>query len=366
MSFSASRTDLARRCLWWARETSPRTEKNSAAAIAGTERHAEIAEALTTGHADQPYGKAVLSAWQPKNALVEITFEFDCSTGQTAIIESVGRNYPRRPGCIYGTADAIDGAHVIDWKTGRKAPKAENNGQLLTLAVMARAAMTIKTKITGTIVRVSPDAVIFDDTSFDDLELDAHAEWLRKIPELIENSEPVPGVHCRKNFCPAYGVCPATSDGVQLVTLSPRKLARTACEIKNAEHAAWQYQMLRQAQATIDAAWTAITEYTQKNGDISLSTGQTWGPEIAKRTNFIATANAQRAITETVGPENAHAAYTIAITRTGIRAAAKKRAAETGESIAAVEREIVSALNSVGAVEITEHITFKEKQNDDR
>ena len=368
MKFSASKSSLAKHCLWWAREDSPCSEAVGSAASDGRERHAAIEQALIDGVSHHPYGKAVLADRIFDSVITEIAFEFDCVTGKAAVVDAKDRSYARKSGCVYGTADAImktkTGVLLVDWKTGSFPVKAEGNGQLLTLAVMASSAMVLTDPISVAIAHVTPDGVTWDIVAVDDIELDSHAEWLKKIPPSIESSQPKPGTHCRGDFCPSYGMCPATNDGAKLVapTTLNRKLAATSHEIVNADHAAWQYQMLRQAQAAMNAAWAALTEYAGKTGGVDLPDGSKWGPSTTRRTQIEATPRALTAITNAVGVANASNAYSISITRAGIRSAARAKSAETGESIAEIERQIMADLEAVGAVIVNETVTYKESK----
>lgn len=372
MKFSASKTSLAHHCLWWAREGSPCSESVSSAASEGRERHAAIEQALIDGESHHPYGKSVLADRIFDHVITEIAFEFECVTGKAAVVDAKERSYARRPSCVYGTADAImkteTGFLIVDWKTGSFPVKADGNGQLLTLAVMARSAMALTEPISVAIAHVTPDGVSWDIVAVDDIELDSHAEWLKKIPQSIESAKPNPGAHCRGDFCPSYGLCPATNEGAKLVAPSAlnRKLATTSKEIANADHAAWQYQMLRQAQAAMNAAWAALTEYAGKTGGVVLPDGSTWGPSTTRRTQIEATPRALTAITNAVGVANASSAYSITITRAGVRSAARAKSAETGDSIAEIERRIMADLEAVGAVIVNETTTYKETKNDTR
>lgn len=366
MKFSASKSTLANHCLWWAREDSPCSEAVGSAASKGRERHTAIERALIDGESHHPYGKTVLADLKFDPVITEIAFEFDCVTGKSAVVDAKDRSYARKSGCVYGTADAImktkTGVLIVDWKTVSFPVRADGNGQLLTLAVMARSAMALTDSISVAIAHVTPDGVTWDVVAVDDIELDSHAEWMKKIPQSIESSQPKPGSHCRGEFCPSYGLCPATNEGAKLVAPSAlnRKLAATSKEIANADHAAWQYQMLRQAQAAMNAAWAALTEYAGKNGGVDLPDGSKWGPSTTRRTQIAASPDALRVITGIVGPMHAGEAYSITITRAGIRAAARAKAAETDQSIAGIEQDIMSALDSVGAVSQNETTAYKE------
>jgi hypothetical protein len=285
--------------------------------------------------------------------------EYDPQTRSGSVVNARDRAYKRRPDRLYGTADFIAVTKsatliVCDWKTGRYAPPATDNAQLLTLAVMASAAYDLP--VTGLVIaHVRDDAVKVDLWAPDELDLAAHAAWLASLTDAaIEASEPQRGDHCRKLFCASYGLCPATSGGVdRLVTIKPKySLARSASAIKSADHAAWQYEALRQAKAELATLWGALAEYVGRHGAIEIGDGVTWGPKTSTRREVDADADGIYGVLRDVVGQDADTAFVPHVTVASLKRAARAAAQRTGESIASVEKRLFSALEEKKIVEV--------------
>lgn len=372
--FSASKSELARHCLWWARPDSPQaTGATSDAALAGRAAHKLIETALRGGFvADTQADEAfdwVEATYIGCRILCEVAFEFDIATGTTRVIDAAYRTYPRKLGHLYGTADTVffsgDELHIVDWKTGNSAPSATENAQLLTLAVFAQSAM--HAPVTRVVIaHVTPDGVNADAWDVDAVDLAAHAAWLQSIPAAIEASTPTPGPWCRRDYCESYGLCPATTgqtDALVPASALARKfpLVRSASEITTPDHAAFVYEFARRAKAEIANLWAVLAEYTARHGAIELPDGQSWGPSETTRTSVDSTPEALAAITATLGA-HADKALEFSTSLTAIHAASKAYAIESGEKIAVVERRVLSALNAAGAIQKKTHVRHEEKR----
>lgn len=374
--FSASKSELARHCLWWAKPDSPQaTETTSEAALAGRAAHKAIEAAILGQHTRDPIATEAVY-WVDASGydrgyglMTEVAFEFGIATGAARIIDAAGRTYPRKPGHLYGTADAIffgcGELHLVDWKTGNSAPSATENAQLLTLAVFAQSAM--RAPVTRVIIaHVTPDGVNADAWDVDAVDLAAHAAWLQSIPARIADSTPTPGTWCRRDYCESYGLCPATTgqtDALVPASALARKfpLVRSASEITTPDHAAFVYEFARRAKAEIANLWAVLAEYTARHGAIELPDGQQWGPSETTRTSVDSTPEALQAITATLGA-HADKALEFSTSLTAIHAASKAYALESGEKIAVVERRVMSALQAVGAVTKKSHVRHEERK----
>ncbi len=122
------------------------------------------------------------------------------------------REYPSNKAAFYGTADVVvldkRSAHVIDWKTGRRADS--HRAQLLSLALMVAEAHKLD-HVTATAAYVDLKTGKVKTESFvaDSFDLHVHAGTLVRVfkGRAMEGEMPgpTPGKHCF--FCPALG-CP--------------------------------------------------------------------------------------------------------------------------------------------------------------
>lgn len=121
------------------------------------------------------------------------------------------REYPNRPGRVYGTADVVmlgkGAAHVIDWKTGRKSD--DHEAQLKTLALMVADAEHVNhVRATAVYVNLQTAKVSEQTWLFDAFDLHLHAGAIATLARQLADakaSQPNPGKHCF--FCHAVG-CP--------------------------------------------------------------------------------------------------------------------------------------------------------------
>jgi hypothetical protein len=123
------------------------------------------------------------------------------------------REYPRDPSAFYGTADVVlldgrGGAHVCDWKTGRRSDG--HRAQLLSLALMVAEAHKVdRVQATAVYVDLKTGKVKTESFVVDSFDLHVHAGLLVRIfkSRVVAGAmpDPVPGKYCF--FCPAVG-CP--------------------------------------------------------------------------------------------------------------------------------------------------------------
>lgn len=121
------------------------------------------------------------------------------------------RQYPNRPGRVYGTADVVirskDFVHVIDWKTGRKSK--DHPAQLRSLALMETVVRPVSSaKSSAVYVNLQSAKVTSEDEILDTFDLHVHAGAIVAAMKDIladEKPAPVPGDYCF--HCPAIG-CP--------------------------------------------------------------------------------------------------------------------------------------------------------------
>ena len=121
------------------------------------------------------------------------------------------RDYPNKPGCIYGTADVVVtvrvSVHVYDWKTGQKSD--DHEAQLATLALAAAEAHGVEHATASAVyVNLKSGKVTPHTRIFDTFDLHIHASQIvaKSIEHVADKMPwPVPGKYCF--FCPAIG-CP--------------------------------------------------------------------------------------------------------------------------------------------------------------
>jgi hypothetical protein len=295
--------------------------------------------------------------WTP-----EVAMAVSPATGETMRLNThAHRDYTEAPlGWIPGTVDALhpmygESITLIDWKTGRFAPDADDNGQLATLALASGA-----THVHAGIAHVTDDGVSITWMELDAFDLQRWRARLVSIMETIDTAEPVPGPHCRDKFCASHGLCPATREALETVAPDAKRHLRVvtnASEIESPTHAREIYLSLRAADAAWDAAKktvrTALEEYADANGGIDLGNGKTWIRRLKERESIdLSTPESVDALRDALGDEWPKAA-TLITNKTAIKDAARSIKERTGEAIAAIERRTVEALRTVGAVRVS-------------
>jgi hypothetical protein len=267
---TGSRSDLAAKCLYWARPdvTVPASVAGPAAglgsathaviesagesesteldidgalssAAGGLEEAIAIEDAADKWHlsarAREELGElyATWAAWWPewRGSDVykhEVPMAWDCAKWSARVLPSRHqRDYSAITATeIPMTIDAVhlspDGetATVIDWKTGRRQQRrAEEHKQLASAALCVAHAFDVL-RVRVVLVRIRPGWIGVDDTWLDEMALDAHALALDAQLRDIPNATPSAGPWCGDEYCPAMSVCEG-----------PRVLARRAPEL---------------------------------------------------------------------------------------------------------------------------------------
>lgn len=169
---------------------------------------------------ERRFYEAWLVGWWREQASREWRFEaayaVNPSTGEgRRLTLTAKRDYPKLPGFICGTIDAIrfdNGfAEIDDFKTGEHAPSVYRNGQLYTLALaVARAHDADISRVRVHITSVRPEGVTRRSHRLDSHDLDEWQEKLAEVEARRANAEPIAGPHCSALYCPSLGVCPVT------------------------------------------------------------------------------------------------------------------------------------------------------------
>lgn len=218
------------------------------------------------------------------NARAEKAFAWDYRTGNVRELgEDIGRDYQLNPCELAGTADIVgirNGALLIaDWKTGREAPPAKNNAQLMFLAMCANKLADFDEieLCIGHIVdgKIWPD---YDTVTRFDLDI-----FEAELKAVLSNPspQPKPGTHCR--YCPVLATCPKA-----LETLAEKEdeyplALRGIDSIQSPQHAEWLLHRIDAAEELLSSVKAKVREYADANGAFELSNGKKWGPYVVIR-----------------------------------------------------------------------------------
>lgn len=212
----------------------------------------------------------------------EVAYEFDLGTNQAREVgRNLGRDYPRKPGCLYGTADLVavsrdrSVVYVLDFKTGYAdlgAPDASEQLRFLALCA-ARVYGALDARVGFVFVREDGTSwTKWGDVSTFDLEV--FAAELAGLREDVEKrrGDFVEGSHCR--YCPAFAQCPSK---VTLLSKMPEE--PTALTPETAA-AAWAW--LERLQEAAEKAQGLLKEFAREN-PFTLPSGLVVGPVEASR-----------------------------------------------------------------------------------
>lgn len=273
----------------WPEQTTGEAAEN------GTLFHEIVASLINRGIIDATENMAVFemhpdhaaeSVRYLDNLRAEVAYAWDWQTGKARELGvDIGRNYDLREteiGCSLDITGEVDcRGYVLDWKTGREAPKAAGNGQLL-FGAMCLSKVHGWDQIKTCIAHVKPDGQIwrdsFDVDSFDLLAFEAE---LKAAILAAPTSKPCAGLHCK--YCPVLAVCPAT---LGTITKTDDEYTLSLFDypaIQSAEHAAWLLHRVDAAIDLLDSVKAKVREYAEKCGGIPLANGKKWGPYVVTR-----------------------------------------------------------------------------------
>lgn len=253
--------------------------------IPGSDAHTHKADAAER-YAVDPKALAALrpedaAAECSSGARAEVAFAWNWETGKARELGvDLDRGYLVGDTEIAGTADIIDGDTIADWKTGKEPPKAEDNAQLLFLAMCAN---KLDYQISRVQIRhVHPDGEVWHDTAeLGPFDLDAfEAELVGEIRS-VNLAEPNPEKHCR--YCPMVAVCPRTVAAIAEPEEAFPLALYQAADIQSAEHARWLLHRIDAAESLLSSVKGKVREYVDTHGHIELSDGKKWGPYLVSR-----------------------------------------------------------------------------------
>jgi hypothetical protein len=348
----------------------------SEAASLGTRVHEAIAAVIRGDEIGidaevQPYFEQWWSGWWARNQgqrwQTEVAFAIDLQADTARVLDVENRGYPERAHKyeVCGTADAVfvsgKRGHIVDWKTGHRHVSAQENAQLMTLALALALAFNLHT--------VDVSIVQFDGDSYDEqtvtlCEFDL-GSWRYELIDLIdsiEGSEPKTGPHCRNNYCRAYGACPATSHALEIVAPQTTKfpLVLDAAKIQSPEHARELDKLCRYAGKKVQLLRSALVQYVDTVGPIPLDEGMVWRRSESTREEIDLTPPGAMAALQRALGEHAEVALEHYTSKAAIKRAARVRAEQTGESMAAIERDVMAGLRAADAVKTRQVVTHRE------
>lgn len=382
MRFTGSKSDLARRCLWWARPDSPRHREPSEDAIDGISSHAEIQRVIHGESARNIGEKAQTFAefWgtrDPARTATEVTFAYNVKTGKCDVVKIEGpRAYVEHPDVIHATLDAVEmgfaGPNVIyDWKTGHRAPpSASQSGQLMTGAVMLAASRRLTGPIKLVMAHVTEDAVFTTEHEPDALELIEHEQWMRSITSQIETSTPNAGPWCRSEYCESYGLCPATSGAIEVVSNQfvpvenlTHKLSRSASDL-TPESARFQYEILKRLKAETAPLWRALHEFVTRHKSLDLGDGFEFSESEVSTRKINLTDDARAMLSIALGASASVAMPPSEPTLKSLHEASKIEAKKAGQTIKSFESTLLSQLEAMGALEVKKTKKIEERKSE--
>ncbi len=382
MKLTASKIDLARRCLWPFRPDAGPRNQGTAYAASGHDEHAAIERTLLTGDTtpQSPTHERWLRDWYataPRDGLMaERPIAMDPRTGETRLGPDGWdrRDYAWAPGYrwMVGTPDLarIGDDKILDvwdWKTGEaghvKDPAA--NGQLTFLA----AAYVRHFRLRGArvhLVLVNDRRTWVETAQHQRLDLELfRAELVALLDGANGNPAADPGHWCRSQFCDYLGRCPATAGALTRAAPYPGEhlVALHSADIASPEHAGWQWALCQAAAKRLDEARTAVIMWLKAEPGRAgaLPGGGIVEIDTVRRESVDATA-AMPVLAELFGAR-AEEAVEIkrSVTKGRVEALAEESRRE-GESKAAAKRRVLDVLRAAGAIRESEYATPKERE----
>lgn len=383
MKLTASKIDLARRCLWPFRpDAGPRNAGTSYAA-AGHAEHAHIEHTLRTGDEtpQSPTHARWLREWYetaPRTGwIVERPIALDPRSGETRIGPEGWdhRDYSWAPGWrwMLGTPDAYriagDGwVEVYDWKTGEAGHVKDpaTNGQLLLLAT----ALVREWRASGARLHL----VLVNDrrlwaeppAKLPRLDLEIFRDELVALLDGADDDpQATPGHWCRSLFCDYLGRCPSTAGALTRAVPYPGEhvVALHSGDFTGPEHVGWQWALCQAASKRLDEARTAAIMWlkAEPGRAAALPGGGVVEMETTRRESVDATL-AIPLLRELFGARADEAIETkLSVTKGRIEDLAVEGRRED-ETKAAAKRRVLDALRAAGAVRETEYQSPKERE----
>lgn len=248
---------------------------------------------------------------------------------------------------------------VIDYKTGLQADvdPAATNRQLANGA-LALARLYGLQRVTVGLAFVADDGTMRPDMAeLDELDIEAFAQELRELVAKIPEAQPTPGPWCKRKWCNAFrtGVCPAQQ---QVATTIPK--AALTLNIASREQAADVFTGLELAEEYLKSVKAALDLYVRTHGAITLADGSSL--DLVSKSRETLSIDGNRKAIATLQHYLGDAferAVTVShkTSKEAIKAATSQLA--KGRARTALEREILEALQTDGAVKVGSYETVE-------
>jgi Protein of unknown function (DUF2800) len=327
----------------------PGVDESSPAADEGTAKHAYLANAIPHGEAvayrdvaveyrdgcaeiDVDAIRRLIGKSKPH---CEIAYEYHPETETACILgENIGREYPVKVGCVYGTADLVltnGRVAVYDYKTGQRVEPAAVNRQLRTLAVMASRVYNVDEVDVG-IVYVWGKEIVLDLATLSSFDLDATAADLVRVVQRVEAARAklsigqVPDVYpsddaCK--WCPAKKACPARGALIRAAMAGEVEIPKLEIKELSNEALADAYKaVVRRYKPIIEAFEEEIREEILARGEV-LDLGDGTALGIKAGNESIDSDVAFSIIEAELGTEVAQKACKLSVTKDGLKKAIK-------------------------------------------
>ena len=288
-------------------------------------------------------------------ARAEKAFAWNSRTGEVRELgEDIGRNYQLADCELAGTADIVgihdDALLIADWKTGREAPTAKNNAQLMFLAMCANKLSDFDA-VELCIGHVVDGKVWLDRDTVSRFDLDIFEAELKAV---IANPDPQPrpGAHCR--YCPVLSTCPKALETLTAKDDEYPLALRGIESIQDAKHAEWLLHRIDAAEELLSSVKAKVCEYADANGAFELSNGKKWGPYIVVRE----TIQGSREKLIEVGIPESLIEYSVA---KGDVEKFAKEGVEKGKGAAAV-RDMLNKLRDAGCIKESQFIKYEARK----
>lgn len=388
MKLSASRIDLARKCLWpFRRDAGPRN-RSTFAAVEGNNEHDFIEHTLKTGDVTpkSPTHKRWLEEWYEYHG--HLTWHTEVPVGlipDQCDVRKGPEGWDHRDyswstwSHINGTVDAWtldpEGVlRIVDWKTGEAShvDLPSKSGQMLFLGLAFWRWLRTQGQAVAAVsleyVKVNDSRQWIESATVSTSDLLAFESELIELVERIDASpEPEPGWWCSGLFCDYRGRCPATAGALDAVAAWPEqqpfKFVLDRKDFTGPEHVRWQYLMLKAAAKRLEEAEEALKEQAREQA-VDLGEGRFYGEREATRETIQADAPGVLEVLRTHLGERADGCVETKVTcsKSSIEGAAGELAKErkaAGEKVTKVgiERAVLADLHQIGAVKVT---TFPE------
>lgn len=368
---TASKLELAFKCLWPFQNTEKEGE-SSHAAVRGSIFHTACEACVNGQSVDRSALRAhgleadfdAWEAWAQKEGLFglpEVALAFDPVTVRSSVVgRSIGRAYgslglPEQT--IFGSADHIDfqSQVIFDWKTGKIPPNVDTSLQMRFLAMALALALDLHL-VTVKIVHVRDATVTVTAKIYTRAELDDFAQKLAALATMVEGAQPQKGAHCRSLYCKFYGSCPATGIGR---TDEDFPVVASADRILSPDHAGSLYALARDLGAASSSIFSAVREWAEKNGEFVTPHGQSVSMAKTTRRSVECNEKALEWLQRFFGTLLEEAVEK-SFTAERLHQITRKKAASEGRKITDVEKEVYAALSALGAVKTTVSKNWRE------